>query len=106
MKNTRKLVENLGVCEAEDLESPAVQNLFPFLIVDALTRMNAAIDLNDEIMFDAEKVHNEPLNRDLTPKFKSGTPSIAQGLPQDRFRLRHSPPKATCVQDFPSAPLT
>lgn len=43
--------------------------------------MDAAVDLNNEIMFDAEKIHDKPLDGDLAPKFKSGTPSITQSLP-------------------------
>lgn len=62
-------------------------------LLDAV--MHRPVELNDQAMFDAEKIDDIAADRNLATEFQAMQSAAAQGAPENGFRCRHVAAKAT-----------
>ena len=107
------LILHLIVLESQYAYPMRLQKLGSFRITRRLCwfGMNAAIQLDDELMLHAKEIQNEPLVRMLPPEFQPGQAVASQSVPQpglgvSRFPAqftRRMPPAASGSLDSPGA---
>lgn len=71
-------LENLIVCETEDMEPHHFQDVLPFLILGDLKLMDGAIHLNDQMSLGTVKIDDKAIYGILPPKLVFAQLPIAQ----------------------------
>jgi hypothetical protein len=75
--------------EAENAILVQAKFVIAFPVIYLRLCVNRAVDLDDETVFSAEKVRNEPAHGNLSAEFQAGTPPVTQGFPENRFCFCH-----------------
>ena len=91
LQHAINVVENLRIPESQNTKSHLLQNAIPFLVSHPLACMLAAIHLNHQSFFVADKIHDEGPQRFLPAELYTQRPP-AKFAPEKTLGVGHVPP--------------
>jgi hypothetical protein len=87
VKHTVNVLHHVVIPKSQNEITGIHQVLRSLFILLHTICMLPAIDLQDELCIGTAKIHNEAIERHLSPEFPSTKPTVTQAEPQHPFRI-------------------